>query len=52
MITFSPPPPWLPSLVQPADWFIIRIGGVMLFISFIFGVASFLKGGESDGKSL
>ena len=45
---FSPPPSWLPSLVQPQDWFIVKICGILLIILLVAGVGSFLKGGGSN----
>lgn len=41
----SPPPSWLPSLVQPADWFVVRILGILL-ITFLAGLGLFWKGGD------
>jgi hypothetical protein len=48
MINFSPVPSWLPALVQPQDWFIVKICGILLVILFVAGVGSFLKGGGSN----
>ena len=49
MLTFSPAPSWLPALVQPADWFVIKICCIFVICAIFILLASdiqYPKGGN------
>ncbi len=51
MISLSPAPSWLPSLTQPADWFVAKVLVILLVVgifTLMAGVGS-TKGGDPHG---
>lgn len=48
-LTLSPPPSWLPSLVQPADWFVVKLSGIFILCAIVVLLTSniqYPKGGD------
>lgn len=51
MIFLTKPPAWLPSLVQPADWLIIKILAILVVTSLVAAFYNITKG-VKNGKSV